>query len=170
MRVGLVLPPQHDSLVDLLCELHTYYNEASSVAPAMVRSYLVEDLLAPHSGLQLVVAHDELQHVAGFAAIALTYSLVEPHPDRRRHCWLKELYVRAAHRGTGVGEALMAWVAQYAVENNCCRIDWPVKASNTRGIAFYEGLGGKLLEDRLSYRLEGPALTGLATRRGSMPD
>jgi GNAT superfamily N-acetyltransferase len=161
-RVQLVSPPQHESLVDLLCELHRYYNEESTVAPDMVRSYLVEDLLADHSGLQLVVAFDDTHHVLGFAAISLTYSLVEPAPGRRRHCWLKELYVRESHRGVGVGEALMTWVARYAVENACCRIDWPVKVSNSRGIAFYERLGAKLVDDRLSYRLSEPHLGTLA--------
>jgi GNAT superfamily N-acetyltransferase len=166
MRVDLVSPPQHESLVDLLCELHSFYNEGSSAAPDMVRSYLVEDLLSGDSGLRLVVAYDETQYVLGFAAISLTYSLVEPTPDRRRHCWLKELYVRESHRSTGVGEALMTWVARYAVKNACCRIDWPVKAANSRGIAFYERLGAKLVEDRLSYRLSEPSLGTLA--RGAL--
>jgi GNAT superfamily N-acetyltransferase len=162
--INLVSPPQHESLVDLLCELHAFYNEGSTVDRAMVRSYLLEDLLSQASGLQLLVAYDETQHVLGFAAISLTYSLVEPAPDRRRHCWLKELYVREPHRSQGVGEALMAWVARYAVENACCRIDWPVKAANTRGIAFYERLGAKLVEDRLAYRLSEPSLGSLAGR------
>ena len=162
-RVELVSPPQHASLVGLLCELHSYYNDGAKVAPDMVRSYLVEDLLAEHSGLRLVVAVDDTtQDVLGFAAISLTFSLVEPAPDRRRHCWLKELYVRESHRGVGVGEALMSWVAGYAVENACCRIDWPVKASNSRGISFYERLGAKLVDDRLSYRLSEPELGSLA--------
>lgn len=166
-RVELVSPPQHASLVDLLCELHSYYNAGAEVAPDMVRSYLVEDLLSEHSGLGLAVAVDDTQQVLGLAAVSLTFSLVEPTRDRRRHCWLKELYVRESHRGKGVGEALMAWVARYAVENACCRVDWPVKASNSRGISFYERLGAKLVDDRLSYRLSDPDLSTLAR---SAPD
>lgn len=162
MRVQPVSPPQHASLIDLLCELHRYYNQGSTVAPEMVRSYLVEHLLAAHSGLCLGVAFDETQEVLGFAAISLTYALVEPAPERRRHCWLKELYVRGSHRSIGVGEALMAWVARYAVENGCCRIDWPVKSSNSRGIAFYERLGAELVDGRRSYRLSEPRLGTLA--------
>ena len=69
------------------------------------------------------------------------YSLVEPAADKRCHCQLKELYVRSTDRSRGAGRALMSWVAQYAFDNGCRRIDWPVKASNSRGIAFYEALG-----------------------------
>ena len=161
MRVELASPPQYESLVDLLCELHTYYNEGSSAPREMVRSYLVEDLLGPDSPLRLVVACGEDGLVTGFAAITLTWSLVEPAPETRRHCWLKELYVRSSMRSRGVGKALMSWVAQYAVENGCRRIDWPVRATNAKGIAFYESLGARLVADRLSYRLSEPGLSAL---------
>lgn len=162
VRIALVSEQQHESLVELLCELHSYYHKGSSVAHGLVRSYLVECLLAPRSPVQLAVATREPSQVLGFAAISLTYSLVEPTTDKRHHCWLKELYVRSASRGLGVGKALMAWVAQYAVAHQCCRIDWPVKAANARGIAFYEGLGAKQVGDRLSFRLSEPDLSSLA--------
>lgn len=164
VRVELASHLHHESLVELLRELHTYYNEGSSVSHELVQSYLVECLLAPASPLQLVVATLEPPHVIGFAAISLTYSLVEPAADKRRHCWLKELYVRSSSRSLGVGTALMSWVAQYATRHGCARIDWPVKASNARGIAFYEGLGARLVADRLSYRLSEPSLGELACR------
>jgi GNAT superfamily N-acetyltransferase len=167
VRVELVSKPQHESLVDLLCELHTYYNEGSSVSREVVRSYLVENLLAADSPLRLVVAFQEDGQVVGFAAIALTYSLVEPTPEKRRHCWLKELYVLSSKRSLGVGRALMAWVARHAVENGCWRIDWPVKATNARGIAFYEGLGARQVADRLSYRLSEPSLSQFASESKS---
>lgn len=162
VRLDLVSQPHYESLIELLCELHSYYNKGSSVPPELVRSYLIECLLAPTSPLQLVVATRERSQVLGFAAISLTYSLVEPSANKRRHCWLKELYVRSSSRSRGVGKALMSWVAQYAVTHGCCRIDWPVKATNARGIAFYEGLGAKQVVDRLSYRLSEPSLSELA--------
>jgi GNAT superfamily N-acetyltransferase len=169
LRVALVAHSHHESLVELLCELHSYYNERSSVPHEVVRSYLIECLLAPTSPLQLVVATREPSHVLGFAAVSLTYSLVEPTADKRRHCWLKELYVRSSSRSLGVGKALMSWVAQYAVAHGCSRIDWPVKESNARGIAFYERLGAQQVVERLSYRLSEPNLSKLAggsTRAG----
>ena len=162
MRVELVSQPQYESLVDLLRELHTYYNEGSSVPREVVRSYLVEHLLAADSPLRLVVASQDDGQVLGFAAITLTYSLVDLTPETGRHCWLKELYVRSSARSLGIGRALMSWVARHAVENGCRRIDWPVKASNARGLSFYEGLGATKVVDRLSYRLSEPSLSELA--------
>jgi GNAT superfamily N-acetyltransferase len=162
MHVNLITPSQHDSLVDLLRELHTYYNEGSAVSRELVHAYLTDHLLAPDSSLRLVVASDDEHGVIGFAAIFLTYSLVDPMPEKRRQCWLKELYVREGHRSGGAGRALMTWVAQYAVQQGCSRIDWPVKDTNVRGRAFYESLGGRRVAERLAYRLAEPELSALA--------
>lgn len=167
MQVSLVSPPQHESLLDLLCELHSFYNEGATVPREMVRSHLVDNLLGADSPLRLVVAHADDGQVLGLAAISLTYSLVEPAPEQRRHCQLKELYVRSPHRSRGVGKAIMAWVAQYALDHGCSRIDWPVKASNARGIAFYESLGARLVAERLSFRLSEPGLSEFARESGS---
>ena len=162
MHVGLVSATQHESLIDLLCELHTYYNEDSVVSRELVREHLLENLLADGSPQRLIVACAGDGAVLCLAAVTLVFSLVEPAADKRRHCQLKELYVRASARAQGVGRALMSWLARYAYENGCRRIDWPVKASNARGISFYEGLGAERVVERLSYRLSGPNLSRLA--------
>lgn len=167
MRVELVTETQHESLIDLLCELHTYYNEGSVVSRQLVREHLLENLLGAGSPHRLVVASEDGGKVIGLAAITLVYSLVDFAADKRKHCQLKELYVRPLERSQGVGKALMSWVARYALENDCRRIDWPVKASNARGIAFYEGLGAVQVVERLSYRLSEPHVHQLAYERTS---
>lgn len=161
-RVELVTASQHESLVELLLELHAYYDAGPAMPREAVRSYLDDCLLAPDSPLRLGVAADHGGRVVGLAAILLTWSLVEHAPDRRRQCWLKELYVLSSCRSQGVGRALMTWVARHAVDNGCARIDWPVNASNARGIAFYESLGARSVDERRSYRLAGPAMRALA--------
>jgi ribosomal protein S18 acetylase RimI-like enzyme len=161
MHIDLVSGIHHESLVDLLSELHGYYNEGATVSRELVREHLLENLLSATSPHRLVVATTD-GRVLGLAAITLVYSLVEPAADKRRHCQLKELYVRTAERNQGVGRALMSWLAGYARAHDCCRIDWPVKASNTQGIAFYEALGAVRVTERLSYRLSEPELGQLA--------
>jgi ribosomal protein S18 acetylase RimI-like enzyme len=162
MHVQLVAENQHESLVDLLCEVHAFYNEGAIVSRDLVREHLHQNLLAPGSSQRLVVVSGDDGAVVGLAAISLVHSLVDFAPDKRRHCQLKELYVRSASRSHGAGKALMAWVARYSLENGCHRIDWPVMASNDRGIAFYEGLGAKRVGNRLNYRLSEPQISQLA--------
>jgi ribosomal protein S18 acetylase RimI-like enzyme len=163
MYVDLVSQPQHESLITLLCELHAYYNEDATVSREVVHSHLIDNLLGQDSPLRLVVAFQDGGEVLGFAAISLTYSLVEPTPEQNRHCQLKELYVRSSQRSNGVGKALMSWVARYAADNGCSRMDWPVKASNAKGIAFYQRLGAQQVIERLSFRLSEPDLGALAS-------
>jgi GNAT superfamily N-acetyltransferase len=162
MHVDFATADQHESLVDLLCELYAHYNHPSTIFRGTVRAHLLENLLAVGSPLRFVVASRTDRGVIGFAAVALLYSVVDPTPENRRQCLLKELFVRSSERNQGVGRAVMAWVARYAVQNGCCRIDWPVKASNHDGISFYAGLGAELVAERLSYRLCGSNLARLA--------
>ncbi|RSZ31447.1 MULTISPECIES: GNAT family N-acetyltransferase [unclassified Variovorax] len=166
MHVELVSEAQHESLMDLLCELHAFYNDGAIVSREIVKEHLLDNLLAEGSPHRLVVASDDDGTVIGLAAITLVYSLVDFAPAQRKHCQLKELYMRASHRSIGAGSALMTWVARHATEHGCHRIDWPVKASNARGIAFYESLGAARVLDRLSYRLSEPQMSKLAGDTG----
>ncbi|QZA77019.1 GNAT family N-acetyltransferase [Deefgea tanakiae] len=143
----------HESLTDLLYELHIFYNEEPTVTRAEVLTHLVENLLAPDSGLHLIVALDSNNTVVGLVALVLMYSLVESSITHRKQCNLKELYVRANYRNLGIGQALLASAANFALANGCGRMDWNVKASNMRGIKFYESLGGELVADRMSFRM-----------------
>jgi GNAT superfamily N-acetyltransferase len=152
-------------MVDLLCELNAYYSSAAAPRE-VVRSHLHDRLLAADSPLRLVVAVADDNSVTGFAAIYLVHSLVDPHPEKSSQCALKELFVSQAARGQGIGKALMAWVARHALDNGCCRVDWPVNAANHCGIGFYETLGASRQAERLSYRLAGEHLTRLA---GALP-
>ena len=163
MRISLATNEQAELVVELLAELNAYYNPNSPAPREVVREHLINNLLSSASQ-KLVVATEEGGSVVGLAAIMLVYSIVEPEPERRLQCQLKELYVSKSCRGKGIGKSLMHWVACYAAAHDCCRIDWPVKSGNAAGIAFYKSLGASVVEDRLSFRLNKSSVTALAGR------
>ena len=163
MHIAFVVHDQLEALVDLMHEMCVFYSEEAPVAREDVRSNLVDNLLAPDSPVRIVVASDERGEVVGLAAITLFHSLVDPAPRRRAQLLLKELYVRQARRGRGVGKALMAWVARHALERGCARMDWNVSASNREGLAFYRSLNALHVAGRLSFRLGGEFLARLAS-------
>jgi ribosomal protein S18 acetylase RimI-like enzyme len=56
-------------------------------------------------------------------------------------CWLEDLYVRDAARGTGLGRALTEAAFERARARGCRRIELDVNEGNTSAIALYTGLG-----------------------------
>ncbi len=82
----------------------------------------------------------------------------------RSGVYLEDLIVRDAARGAGVGAVLVAHLARLTVEAGLPRIEWIVMKDNPRGAAFHARMGGKLLDDQDTWRLDGAALAALAAR------
>ena len=162
MNISIFQPAQTDSLVTLLEELFSYYNPSENISSSLVREHLLTRILSKEAGLNLIVCSGSTGEALGFAAIGFVQSVVDPRPENSKQCFLKELYVSNEQRGSGVGRLIMEWVADYAIKHGCARIDWPVKSGNSGGRRFYESLGAKLVDDRLSYRISGDALAKLA--------
>ena len=103
---------------------------------------------------------------AGFALFFHTYSTFLG----RRTLWLEDLFVAPAHRGVGIGRALLQALARLAVERNCGRFEWAVLDWNTPAIAFYESLGASVLPDWRIARVTGEPLARLAGSPGRQGD
>ena len=96
---------------------------------------------------------------AGFALWFYNFSTF-----RGRHgIYLEDLFVKPELRGKGIGKALLANLARRAVDEGCARLEWAVLDWNRPSIDFYESLGAKRMGDWLIYRLDGTALSGLAS-------
>ncbi|MEJ6001963.1 GNAT family N-acetyltransferase [Paucibacter soli] len=72
--------------------------------------------------------------------------------------YLEDLYVRPAHRGSGLGKRMLSRLAQVAVERDYGRFEWSVLDWNENAIRFYEKMGASLLPDWRICRLSGAAL------------
>jgi GNAT superfamily N-acetyltransferase len=83
--------------------------------------------------------------------------------------YLEDLFVEPAHRGKGIGKALLIRLAKIAVERGYGRLEWAVLNWNTPSIEFYRSLGAVPLDEWTKYRLTGDALSRLALgdRRGT---
>ena len=74
--------------------------------------------------------------------------------------YLEDLYVQPAHRGAGLGRALLARLAAVCAERGLARLEWAVLDWNTPSIGFYSSIGAAPMDDWTVFRLDG---TGLAT-------
>ena len=157
MHIRILQPEDTESTAELLQDMSVHYNGANASSLDAVRVNLLENILGPRSGVQLVVALDGAKVIA-LAAISILY----PATKEKGQLFMKELYVHSAHRSKGIGESMMRWIAGYAVENNCVRFDWTVDAPNKEAIRFYEALGADHVSEKLYYRFTGSKLRALA--------
>lgn len=95
---------------------------------------------------------------AGFALFFTSYSTWRGHHGIR----LEDLYVTPALRGRGIGKALLARLAQLAVEEGCPRLEWDVLAWNEPAIAVYNRIGAHMLTEWRIMRLADDKLRALA--------
>jgi GNAT superfamily N-acetyltransferase len=76
--------------------------------------------------------------------------------------YLEDLFVRPAHRGSGLGKALLAELAAVCAERGYARLEWQVLDWNEPSIGFYRSLGAVPMEEWTTFRLDGEALTAFA--------
>ena len=118
---------------------------------------LAEALFGEHPVAEALIAELDGQ-AAGFAVFHSTFSTWEC----KAGIWLEDLYVPPRHRRRGVGEALLARIAQLALERGRARLEWAALDWNTPALAFYEKLGATRLPEWQLHRLSGAALTRVA--------
>ena len=94
----------------------------------------------------------------GFAFYFFNYSTWIGRPG----LYLEDLFVRPSARGKGAGKALLAKLAQIAIEKNCYGMRWQVLDWNQPAIDFYDSLGGQMLKEWITVRLMGEPLKELA--------
>lgn len=80
----------------------------------------------------------------------------------RAGIYLEDLYVEPAHRGQGIGTALLRELARIAVARGCGRLEWWCLDWNKPSIEFYRSLGAEAMEDWTVYRISGETLGKLA--------
>ncbi len=94
----------------------------------------------------------------GFALFFHNFSTFEGRPG----VYLEDLFVRPEARGSGLGKALLAALAQIAIQRDCARLEWWVLDWNDPAISFYKKLGAKPMDEWTTFRVDGDALDTLA--------
>lgn len=119
-------------------------------------------LFSPRPAAEAVIA-ERGGRAVGFALFFTTFSTFLCKPG----LYLEDLFVEPAHRGAGIGKALLRHLAALACERGCGRLEWRVLDWNTPSIRFYESLGASLLPEWELVRMTEPQFGRLA---GKMAD
>jgi GNAT superfamily N-acetyltransferase len=144
-------------ILSLVRELATY--ERAPEAVSATEADFLRDGFGPEPRFKAIVAEWEGEP-AGFALWFFNWSTWLGRPG----LYLEDLYVRPRLRRNGIGKALLLELARIAVAEGCGRFQWQVLDWNEPAIEFYRSLGGEILREWLTVRVEGEALRALARR------
>jgi GNAT superfamily N-acetyltransferase len=143
-------------LVELIGELAEYERAHDEVE--IDDMMLERALFGPEpSAFAQVATVDDL--IVGMALYYRSFSTWTGRPG----IYLEDLYVRPAHRGLGIGRALLASLARLALDEDCRRLEWSVLDWNQPAIAFYHSIGAVATDEWTRYRLAGSALSDFAS-------
>jgi GNAT superfamily N-acetyltransferase len=118
---------------------------------------LGENLFGPRPYAEVVIGEID-GTPQGFALFFHNFSTFEGRPG----IYLEDLFVRPEARGSGLGKALLAHLAQLCVTRDCARLEWWVLDWNAPSIGFYKSLGAKMMDEWTVMRVDGEALKRLA--------
>lgn len=155
LSIRKAVPGDEDTIVRLLYELAQY--EKLTDRFMITREVVTRDILGNSACLNC-----NLGFLEGEPVGVMTWYPIYSSFAAARGIFLEDLFVRIAHRGKGIGKALLAHLARQAAENKARYIDWFVLDWNEPSIAFYESLHAEQVKGWLSYRLSGAALAQLA--------
>ncbi|HEY1417727.1 MAG TPA: GNAT family N-acetyltransferase [Myxococcaceae bacterium] len=144
-------------ILSLIRELATYERDPDSVVAT--EEGLLRDGFGERPLFQATIAEWSGTPV-GFAFWFFAYSTWRGQPTLS----LEDLFVRPDARGRGIGKEMMRYLARTALDTGCGRFVWQVLDWNEPSIRFYESLGGKIVKEWLTVRLDGEALQALAGR------
>jgi GNAT superfamily N-acetyltransferase len=80
----------------------------------------------------------------------------------RHGIYLEDLFVEPAHRGKGIGKALLEYLARRCINEKLTRLQWWVLDWNSPAVEFYRSLGARPMDEWTVFRLSGSELQDLA--------
>jgi len=121
-----------------------------------------EELLKESLFGELPAAHTLLAYVDGRPAAYAIYFFTFASMVGKRGLWLDDLFVSPDFRGKGVAKALMAYLADVAIQHKCGRFEWMVLDWNKSAIDFYQKMGATVFDDWRICRLDEDRLASVA--------
>lgn len=155
VSIRTAVPVDIDLIHDFICALADYEKLAHEVRAD--RAVLAAHLFGDRPMAEVLIA-ERAGDPVGFALFFHNFSTFEGRPG----IYLEDLFVTPEARGFGAGKALLARLAQLALERGCARLEWAVLDWNRPAIDFYRSLGARAMDDWTVNRVDGAALERLA--------
>lgn len=155
MLIRSALPHEVPLIQELIQELALF--EKSPERAVATLEDLSHAFFSPAPFVFCELIEDEIGTVQGLAIWFLNYSTW----TGRHGIYLEDLFIRPSARGRGYGKALLRHLAKICVERGYTRLQWWVLDWNKDAITFYQQLGAVAMDEWITMRVDGTALTAL---------
>jgi ribosomal protein S18 acetylase RimI-like enzyme len=143
-----------EGLAALFSEMQRHYRRPVTDAQALAASRLACQPPAATFDPRVFLAFLN-NTIAGSIVLNVTF----PAYELTRSLYIRDLYVAAAGRRAGVGQALVTEAARYTYASGFSALDWTTDGGNDAARAMYESCGARLLP-RIYYRLAREDMVG----------
>ena len=144
-------PRDTEAIVGLIAQL-AEFEKLAHLAQATPET-LGAHLFGEKPAAEAMVA-EQSGTVVAFALFFTNFSTFLAKPG----LYLEDLFVEPAHRGKGIGKAMLTRLARLAAERDYGRFDWCVLDWNESAIAFYKHMGATVMPDWRLCRITGEKL------------
>ena len=155
LKIREAIPKDSQTIFDFIMELAIYEKLPNAVKTTVKE--IKNSIFSPNSTVKALICEEDGIAI-GFAVYFYNYSTWLG----KKGIYLEDLYVSESKRKRGAGKALLKYLAQKAIEEDCGRFEWSCLDWNTPSREFYESFGAVAKTEWIGYRLEGLALEKFA--------
>jgi GNAT superfamily N-acetyltransferase len=136
LRIDPIAAEQMDELLPLIASYQRFY-EAEQIDDEHNRAFFSRFLAPSADGMLLGAWRDD--DLAGYACLYWSFTSIAPAET----VLMNDLYVDPAHRGQGVGRALIEASAAVGRERGAQRLEWMTAPSNETAQRLYDSTGAE---------------------------
>lgn len=155
LKIREAIPEDSQTIFDFIMELAIYEKLPNEVKTTVEE--IKESIFASNSTVKALICEED-ETAIGYAVYFYNYSTWLG----KNGIYLEDLYVSESKRGIGAGKAMLKYLAQKALSENCGRFEWACLDWNTPSRKFYESFGAVPQTQWIGYRLEGETLEKFA--------
>lgn len=155
VTIRQAVPEDADAIYTMISELSVYEHARQDAATSVAS--IRDALFGPGSNNDAFICEID-EAIAGYAVTSSSYSTWLD----RRGLSMEDMYFTPPYRDRDVGQAMLHYIAQYAVKCRCSRLEWGTLSWNQAARAFYLSIGALPLDEWVRYRLDGATLLRFA--------
>lgn len=155
LKIREAIAEDSQTIFDFIMELAIYEKLPNEVKTTVEE--IEKSIFAQNSTVKALICEEDGMAI-GYSVYFYNYSTWLG----KNGIYLEDLYVSESKRGIGAGKAMLKYLAQKALSENCGRFEWSCLDWNTPSREFYESFGAVPQTQWIGYRLEGETLEKFA--------